>query len=1468
MKKVKFVLLSVAVLVLVFAAAACADKRPKKGYTVEFDSAGGSAVATQTVDSGKAATRPEDPERTGWNFVSWLLAGEEYDFSQPVTGDIKLTASYTSVLGGTGSEDDPFTIDSDSELSLMHDYVNAGLSEFVSGAYVQTADLTADFATPMTSFSGAYDGGGHTVNLSKSALFGTLSGRVKNLKVNGALTVSGSKAGVLALTAHSGAEVWYVTASGTLTAPNAIAGGIVGENGGAIINCISTVTVNGESAGGIAGVLESGGLIQNSGFGASVTGSENAGGIVGIKESGSSVYRAFLYGTGKIIGKVAGGIAGSAKSDIRSYEDVLGCVVNKGVAISSVADVTVLGGEAQTGESVTFSGMGLPSYAWEIKSGLPVLKADISSPSSVTITVDGENKSVDFGSLTDGDMFASGAHFSALNRVDSPVALTRVEAKKDMLAGGYTDGEASIAFGDSTALYIGGANAENKTLTYDCSLISFGSYETALGETVVYAQPYHIYTCGNTDYIIAVIKEHTSAGYVGELAMFASDGEDWDKVNSWSPDASRFSGVYKISARDYYAYLIIDGKNAKHYDSDMAGYVLSEGYATLYFGTGANGDCSPAFVYGASETDDEVVDFVYYADGNLISAAYNSVYAETDELLNGSWYDLTNKYTFSAEADTVSVNGGAATPYTFAGGKITFAAGGKNYELTFGLSESGNNKIYGDGGELNAFAYYYDLFDGVWRTGSGKAVTVSSSNGSVVVGSATASEVHEGLYNETQALYFTAGGSDYILVQSVGLDVATLIGDTRELAVCDSAVGRHFAGTFVTVYDGESLEITVDGLNVSLKVGDGAEVTGSVLPKFDTASGEISLDVSVGGNSYTAVRKDDEVVEVTESDSDIVYAFTSPAVLARFVVSAEDEYSNGAQMLEITADGKFALYERGESAGEWGNLTAIYNAQSAQNDGCGLVLSHNESGEVKFFTAGVEARDIRYYTVVNGSRRERSGFVPDSYLTAAAGEYIRYNGYGDDGRDIIRFDGVNMTRTYSDAFGNSYTDRVMEWYPKLGYNSLTQSASLMITEVSTVGANIYMESTGWQVGASGVYYFADFYPFTRMIYKNTDNEMLKVGGASVTIGDKSYTVKTLNPSAFGFLATLDTREGTSKPAEFTFKDGEYTVTTTAGRGTYTGEEIMSYKPLLGEYKHEDTEYSFTEETFFTTSVTLSFSVGSANYNFTYDNENLIATDGRQVLVLYDRNHTDENNRPQIRYVWGDGAKLVISESLDLSRGITATNGNTPDIPPVIGSELDKESLNGLMFRSAAGNRLSFSYTDFFGESFVMLLDSSIYDFESESASTNGFDLVFKLGGTKLYVHLSYSGSSVSSVNVKTSPQGLGTLYTPAVAPSYSELAGMLGGKTFTGSDGSTAKFTYYTGFGSVLELEIEREGVEFTYNAEQNDYDEATKIWTIYFEEEAGVGTKWAEVYLDDVYNIDRIYISDTEGGTGILYRK
>lgn len=72
-----------------------ADPKPVY-YTVSFDTDGAGDVASQKVEEGKTATKPEDPTKTGYTFGGWYNGEAAFDFATPVTADTSLKAKWTA----------------------------------------------------------------------------------------------------------------------------------------------------------------------------------------------------------------------------------------------------------------------------------------------------------------------------------------------------------------------------------------------------------------------------------------------------------------------------------------------------------------------------------------------------------------------------------------------------------------------------------------------------------------------------------------------------------------------------------------------------------------------------------------------------------------------------------------------------------------------------------------------------------------------------------------------------------------------------------------------------------------------------------------------------------------------------------------------------------------------------------------------------------------------------------------------------------------------------------------------------------------------------------------------------------------------------------------------------------------------------------------------------------------------------
>lgn len=111
-------------------------------YTVSFDSDGGSEVAAQTVKSGKCADAPSDPEMFGAEFAGWSLDGEQYDFSEKVTADIRLVAlwnrtfTYADYAGELNEEYRPYVVLNADGTFVLGENLYVGMGEY-TGSYSQ-----------------------------------------------------------------------------------------------------------------------------------------------------------------------------------------------------------------------------------------------------------------------------------------------------------------------------------------------------------------------------------------------------------------------------------------------------------------------------------------------------------------------------------------------------------------------------------------------------------------------------------------------------------------------------------------------------------------------------------------------------------------------------------------------------------------------------------------------------------------------------------------------------------------------------------------------------------------------------------------------------------------------------------------------------------------------------------------------------------------------------------------------------------------------------------------------------------------------------------------------------------------------------------------------------------------------------------------------------------------------------------
>ena len=73
---------------------------PSTTCIVNFETKGGSAISSQTVKTGKTASKPADPLKGGYKFAGWYsdeTLTTAFDFSTPITSDITLYAKWVEI---------------------------------------------------------------------------------------------------------------------------------------------------------------------------------------------------------------------------------------------------------------------------------------------------------------------------------------------------------------------------------------------------------------------------------------------------------------------------------------------------------------------------------------------------------------------------------------------------------------------------------------------------------------------------------------------------------------------------------------------------------------------------------------------------------------------------------------------------------------------------------------------------------------------------------------------------------------------------------------------------------------------------------------------------------------------------------------------------------------------------------------------------------------------------------------------------------------------------------------------------------------------------------------------------------------------------------------------------------------------------------------------------------------------------
>ncbi|MCD7760610.1 MAG: hypothetical protein LUH16_02360, partial [Clostridiales bacterium] len=252
----------------------------------------------------------------------------------------------TNFDGGTGTETDPYLISDTDTLAYLAQQVNAGGEDLLEKSYLLTTDLNLNNVlwTPIgnseNTFSGTFDGGGHTISgllvdstKDYQGLFGYASGTttIKNLVVSGEVNCAGKSAGLIGF-ALKGSTVTISNCGNeaTVNATSTYVAGLIGNLGSAKADVTTCIIEN----------------CYNSG---TINGGNGTGGFIGYVAAYADVTISNCYNIGSIVstGSTAGGIAGTGTSS--ATLNISNCYNAGTVSASTTADA--ISGHVWTAEN-------------------------------------------------------------------------------------------------------------------------------------------------------------------------------------------------------------------------------------------------------------------------------------------------------------------------------------------------------------------------------------------------------------------------------------------------------------------------------------------------------------------------------------------------------------------------------------------------------------------------------------------------------------------------------------------------------------------------------------------------------------------------------------------------------------------------------------------------------------------------------------------------------------------------------------------------------------------------------------------------------------------------------------------------------------------------------------------------------------------------------------------------------------
>jgi len=362
------------------------------------------------------------------------------------------TETIILTLNGSGSEADPYIINSAEDMETMKNLINDSTTTKVFGnaCYQLTSDIDmsgvnwTSAGTEKCAFNGRFNGNYYTITGLNSSLFGYCGGAViENIVAYGDVSSTKSNVGSIAGKLGKNGRIENCAFYGNVKGTDSI-GGIVGnmENGGSLIRCYQIGTVSGSNGiGGIVGKVSSNVKLSYCYHaGGTVSGTGKIGGIAGLEISKAAYTECYYLKTNCSYGVSNGSNAGAV-------------AVNETV----LKNLTETLGTPFTVNPDTSVNNGYPVFTWEIPSHEFAGEGTASSPYQIGTAKDLQYLAVFVNDIYLNSKYGNAYYIQTADIDLSEITWTAIGTEKTPFNGKYNGGYCNITgLSTSTSSSYGG----------------------------------------------------------------------------------------------------------------------------------------------------------------------------------------------------------------------------------------------------------------------------------------------------------------------------------------------------------------------------------------------------------------------------------------------------------------------------------------------------------------------------------------------------------------------------------------------------------------------------------------------------------------------------------------------------------------------------------------------------------------------------------------------------------------------------------------------------------------------------------------------------------------------------------------------------------------------------------------------------------------------------------------------------